>query len=308
MSPSIEDIARLPIPVLRSLLPSWVAGHAELPPDETAALEAALRARTDAASDADLQGLLDTFATAGDEYRLYPAHPFARDMTRLYMATLTPTWDLVGRDALERFLTTGPRRRMVVCNHLSYTDTQITDSLLVLAGLRDFADRLVAIAGPKVYTDAWRRMAAISLNTRKTAQSSAVATEQGALSPRELAAVAFETIADCERRMDEGYIVLLYPEGTRTRTGRLQPFLRAASRYCSVPDLQILPMGQAGCEHIYPIGAQRMEKAHVRMAFGERFVSADFPGKTTALAEAHRRVAELLPEAYRPAGGEPAIS
>ncbi|MFZ5479754.1 MAG: lysophospholipid acyltransferase family protein [Myxococcota bacterium] len=306
MSPTIEDVARLPVDVLRALLPSWVAGHADLP--DTRPLEAALRARTDAASDAELNSLLEAFAAAGEAYRLYPAHPFARDMTRLYMAALTPTWDLVGREPLERFLATGPRRKMIVCNHLSYTDTQITDSLLVLAGLREVADRLVAIAGPKVYTDAWRRMAAISLNTRKTAQSSAVATEQGALSPRELAAVAFETIADCERLMDEGYVVLLYPEGTRSRTGRLQPFLRAAARYCSVPDLQILPLAQSGTDRVYPIDAAKMYAAHVRMAFGEPFVAADFPGKATALAEAHRRVADLLPPDYRPEDGAPAVS
>ena len=34
---------------------------------------------------------------------------------------------------------------------------------------------------------------------------------------------------------------------------------------------------------------------------------ADFPGKTTALAEAHRRVAELLPERYRPTEPTPVL-
>ena len=133
------------------------------------------------------------------------------------------------------------------------------------------ADRLIAIAGPKVYTDAWRRLAAISLNTRKTAQSSAVATEQEALDARALATVAFETMEDCARLMDDGSIILLYPEGTRSRTGRLQPFLRAAGRYLRIEGLRVLPMAQSGTDRIYPIDDPLMHPATVSLAFGEPF-------------------------------------
>ncbi len=307
MTPSIEQIAALPVSTLRAVLPAWVASHAALPPDALAALQAALQARLDATSDDELATLLATFATAGEQYRLYPAVPFARGMTRTYMSALTPTWRVEGLDRLDAWASRGGRR-MVVCNHLSYTDTQLTDSILCLEGRHAVADRLVAIAGPKVYTDAWRRLAAISLNTRKVAQSSAVATEQGALGPRELAQIAFDTLEDCTRLMDEGWIVLLYPEGTRSRTGRLQPFLRAAGRYLQIPGLQVIPMAQTGSERVFPIDAPKMYQDHVRIAFGEPFASADHPGKHGALAEAHRRVAALLPPEYRPASDAPAVS
>lgn len=280
----------------------------EAPPDVLAALGDELRRHVDGASDADLAALLADFVVAGDEYRLHVANRLARTLTRTFMAPLTPTWTLDGEDHLRRFLDEGPRRRMIVCNHLSYTDTQLTDSLLALAGRADLADRLVAVAGPKVYTDAWRRMAAIALNTRKTAQSSAVATEQGALSPRELAAVALDTLRDCERLMDEGYVVLLYPEGTRSRSGRLQPFLRAAGRYLQLPDMQVLPMGQTGSEKVFPIGDKTMHRAHVRLAFGPPFDPAGYPGKTGALAEAWTRIQALLPDAYRAPEGQAPIA
>jgi 1-acyl-sn-glycerol-3-phosphate acyltransferase len=309
MAPGIEQIANLPVPVLRAALPDWVASHLAGDPAAVARVRAALQARLDATSDPALAALLATFATAGDAYRLYPADPFARGMTRTFMAALTPTWRAEGLDQLDTFLAAGPSRRMVVCNHLSYTDTQLTDSLLVLEGRAAFADRLVAIAGPKVYTDPWRRLAAISLNTRKTAQSSAVATEQGALGARELAAVALDTLRDCERLMDEGYVVLLYPEGTRSRTGRLQPFLRASGRYTAIEGLQILPMVQTGSERVFPIDDPLMHPGEVRIAFGAPFVAADFPGRHGhgALAEASARMAALLPEAYRPPEGQGAI-
>lgn len=301
MSLTVDEIARAPAAVVREVLPPWVTSHISAPPEVLLPVEAGLRARLTAADDAAIERLLADFRDAGAEYRLYPANPVARGLTRVFMHALTPTWTMDGRDHLEAFLGGGPARRMIVCNHLSYTDTQITDSVFVLAGMAGLADRLVAIAGPKVYTDPWRRMAAISLNTRKTAQSSAVATEQAALSPRELAAVAFDTLADCERLMDEGYVVLLYPEGTRSRSGRLGTFLRAAARYVSLPGVRVLPMVQTGTEQVYPIDGKLMYVAPVRLAFGPSFTAADYPGKTTALAEGYARMEALLPEAYRPA-------
>jgi len=304
---SIETIAGLPAEAIRQLLPDWVAAHVSAGPEVHDRMRVDVTAALEEASDQAVQTMQDTFLRAGDGYVLYPADPLARRITRAFMGQLSPGWQVEGRDALERFLTTGPRRRMIVCNHLSYTDTQLTDSILCLAGQAAVADRLVAIAGPKVYTDPWRRMAAVALNTRKTAQSSAVATEQANVTPRELAAIAFETIADCERLMDAGSLVLLYPEGSRSRTGRLRPFLRASSRYLQMGELQILPIAQTGSERVYPIDSPLMYAHPVRIAIGEPFLASEHPGKAVALAEAHRRVAALLPEPYQPAEGDPAV-
>ncbi len=310
MSLSIEEIASLPVPLLRQGLAPWVASHVVTTPDAAAALQSALQARLDATSDHALATMLATFAAAGDAWRFHAADPCARALTRVYMAAMTPTWSAEGLEKLDAWLASGPARRMVVCNHLSYTDTQLTDSILALEGRAAFADRLVAIAGPKVYTDPWRRLAAISLHTRKTVQSSAVATEQVAGAPqsaRELATIAIETLRECERLMDEGYVVLLYPEGTRSRSGRLQPFLRAAGRYLQIPGLSVLPMAQTGSERVFPIDDPRMHPAPVRIAFGEPFVTEAYPGKQGALAEAHARIGGLLPEAYRPEPVAPSV-
>ncbi len=319
MTPTIEEIAALPVRVLREALPPWVASQVLGPPGGSATLEARLRGLVDAAEDHALSALLEAFAVAGSDFRLFPADPFARILTRAFMASLTAEGILVGEEHLDAFLSApasdgpgaaGPVRRMIVCNHLSYTDTQLTDTLLAHGGRGAVADRLVAIAGPKVYTDAWRRLAAIGLNTRKTAQSSVIATDQGGLSPRALAAVAAETLRDCERLLDEGYVVLLYPEGTRSRTGRMQSFLRAAGRYAAIEGLRILPMVQTGSERVYPIDDTRMHPSPVRLAFGPCFRAADYPGRhgRGALSEAARRMTALLPEAYRPPDGQPPIA
>lgn len=289
----LDALATIEPAALRRLLPEWVVAHVSC--DEAAAgrLRSSVGAALAPASDAELRELVDRFADAGREYRLYPAVPLARAITRAFMGVLAEGSRVVGAEHLERFLADAAARRIIVCNHVSYTDTQVTDVLLAAHGFADAANRMVAIAGPKVYTEAWRRMAAIGLNTRKTAQSSAVASEQGALSARELAAIALEALADVERLSAEGYIVLLYPEGTRSRTGELQPFLRAAARYLAMDGARVLPMHQSGCQRMFPIGSEVMFPTPVTLSLGPAFTAAEYPGKVGALEEARRRLDAL---------------
>lgn len=307
MDVSIDLLASLTVPQVRTGLAAWVSGHLDADEDLREPLRLELQALLDASSDAAIEALRGTFARAGDAWRFHPADPLARAVTRVFMSHVVRTSTLAGTEHLEAFLAGPPARRLVVCNHLSYTDTQVTDVVFARAGLAAVADRLVAVAGPKVYTEPWRRMASIALNTRKTAQSSAVASEQDALGPRELAAIAFEAIADCARLMDEGYLVLLYPEGTRSRDGHLQPFLRAAARYLLIDDVRVLPMGQVGGEAMFPFEARGLRPGHATLTFGPSFASRDYPGKTTALAEAHVRVAGCLPPSHQPPEGGPRV-
>jgi 1-acyl-sn-glycerol-3-phosphate acyltransferase len=109
-----------------------------------------------------------------------------------------------------------------------------------------------------------------------------------------LAAIAFQALADVQRLAAEGYIVLLYPEGTRSRTGELQPFLRAAARYLAMDGARVLPTAQVGCDRMFPIGSAVMFPTPVTLSFGPAFTAADYPGKTGALEEVWRRVGGLL--------------
>ncbi len=284
-----EIIANLPPELLALSLPPWMAGQIQGAPDLAAAAEARLRAILEQTDPAEIVAMQQDFARAGEEWRFYPADPLARRLSRAFMPLLLQP-EVEGAAHLDAFLSSGPRRRMIVCNHLSYTDTQTTDAVLASLGYAA-ADRLTAIAGPKVYTDPWRRVAAISLNTRKTPQSGAVATELN-LPPREVARIALDAIDDCARLMDEGWIILLYPEGTRSRDGRLQPFLRAAARYCSLPDLQILPLAQTGTDRVFPRDESGMYAGAVRLRFGAAIASD--PGKTATLDRCQEAVGGLM--------------
>ena len=63
---------------------------------------------------------------------------------------------------------------VIVANHLSYSDANLLEVLLYRAGASTLADRLTAIAGPKVYPSLRRRFSSLCFGTVRTPQNSAL--------------------------------------------------------------------------------------------------------------------------------------
>ena len=273
----------------RGLLPAWLASTVEA--DRGPQVRQAVREVLDGAEDLAISQALARFARLGEAYALHPADPLVRRIARAYMACLVlPGSAVSGLDGLRSSLAAGPV--LLIGNHLSYVDTQLSDVLLA-AQEATLADRLVTIAGPKVYESAFRRFAALGLSTLKTAQSSSVATElaQGGL--REVARIAAETVRQAETLMREGHPVLLYPEGTRSRTGQLGPFLRGAARYARLPGLRVHPVGILGSDRVFPVGAEGLRAARVELRLGEA-VPIEGLDKDAALERLREALAAVL--------------
>ncbi|RME21593.1 MAG: 1-acyl-sn-glycerol-3-phosphate acyltransferase [Deltaproteobacteria bacterium] len=275
---------------IRRLLPSWLAATVTEVGDEVERVVAEVVAASD---DTDLARAFAALQCLGEEFRLYEADPFARRVSRAYMGPLLrPGSDIDGVDHVVGAAQSGPV--LLVGNHRSYVDTQLTDALL--ARVRpDLADRLVTVAGPKVYATTFRRFASLGLTTLKTAQSTRLATNDAGLSAREVARIALNTVRQAHRCMQAGRPVLLYPEGTRSRTGRLGPFLRAAERYARLDGLQVVPVALTGSEQVFPIDAEQLGPAVVHLRFG-RPLRVDAIERGGVLAAARTELAELLGE------------
>jgi 1-acyl-sn-glycerol-3-phosphate acyltransferase len=211
--------------------------------------------------------------------------------------------EVAGVDNLRGALGEGPC--LLIGNHVSYADTQLTDALLHPSAA-SIADGLVAVAGPKVYETPFRRLATIALNTLKTAQSTGLAQNDASLSPKAVTRIALSTIREVAALTTAGRAVILYAEGTRTRTGRLCSFLRGVTRYFRIEGLRIVPMALAGSDEFFPLGEKAVHPAGVRLAFGEA-LRPDEWGEAGALEETWRRVAAMLPERQRPAPDVPPI-
>jgi len=297
-------LAGLPPENARALLPAWLDGYLDAPDSVRSRFAAELNAALAETSDAALSAMLAALATVGDEYRLYPADPLARLMSRRSMPTLLTGATLEGLPFLRHAAAAGPC--LLVCNHLSYADTQVTDLVMFQSGAEDLADAVIAIAGPKVYDTFFRHMAAICLNTLKTVQSTGIGDNEAGLSPREVGRIALGTLRQAGELMTAGRLPLLYAEGTRTRTGRLQPFLRAVTKYCAFRGMRIVPVAISGTDVLFPLLAHGMRPAAVRLAFGEP-VEAEAGKAREALEEIWHRIAALLPEPHQPAPGTPAF-
>ncbi len=298
---TVEMVVSTSIPDLRVLLPGWLSVHAV--PEHVPATIERVRGAMDRHTDEELGIALDRYRDLAKEFRYYPADPVARSIGKDFVRDMAIEPGLEGVERLRAALDAGPC--LLLCNHLSYADSQFTDLLLATHGAEDLAHRLVFVAGPKVYQSPTRRMAALGLNTLPTLQSTRLG--RGDLSPREVAKIALGTVKQAGDLMREGQAIVLYAEGTRSRTGRLCPFLRAASRYAGAADARIVPMALEGSNRSFPVHEQAMRPAHVALHIGEA-VLPDGGDRQAAVEEAWRRIADLLPDDYKPEPDTPPLA
>ena len=235
-------------------------------------------------------------------------------------------WDYYPRDLLarrihhvlaDRFLADGSGLRgahhlasigeapvVIVTNHLSYADANVIEVLLERGGGANLANRLTALAGPKIFTSRERRFSSLCFGTIKVPQSTDVASEEAVLNGREVARAARQSIDAAHRRLGEGDVLLLFGEGTRSRTGGMQQMLSAAARYLEVPRTRILPAGLTGSEALFPVGVATIRHARVLLQLGapipaEALIDRADGDRRLVMDAVGLAIADLLPAEYR---------
>jgi len=277
---------------------TFLTGQDRLTLDE---VRAALRRELEAAGPAALLALHERLMTPPD-WDFYPADPVARRVHHLLADRLIDADS--GVEGIARAREVEGRRVVVFANHLSYADANLIDVLLRRAGATALADRLIAIAGPKVYSSRRRRFSSLCFGTIRTPQSSGLSTEEAAMPRREVAVAARRSIELAHERLRQGDALLVFAEGTRSRTGELQRLLSGAARYLELEDTWILPVGVTGTEALFPVDAEELHRVSVRVHLGAPIAAA------TLRAESHgdrqrmmdavgAAIAALLPAGYR---------
>ena len=88
------------------------------------------------------------------------------------------------------------------------------------------------------------------------------------LNGREVARAARRSIDVARGRLREGDALVLFAEGTRSRTGGMQSMLAGVARYLDVPGTWVLPVGLAGPEALFPVEVSALRPARVVLQLG----------------------------------------
>jgi 1-acyl-sn-glycerol-3-phosphate acyltransferase len=78
---------------------------------------------------------------------------------------------------------------------------------------------------------------------------------------RESPRKSLKTIIQTKEIIKKGFSILIFPEGTRTKTGKIGDFKLGALKIAEINDLEIVPVSIKGSFEILPNGSSRIKKA-----------------------------------------------
>jgi 1-acyl-sn-glycerol-3-phosphate acyltransferase len=261
-----------------------------------------LEGELDAAGSAALGALNERFAAAGSDWTYYPPDPLARRVHHvLAESILDEKSTVMGLHHLEAVR---GQPVVLIANHLSYADANLLEILLHRAGGTRDADRLTVVAGPKVYSSLKRRFSSLCFGTIRTPQSTALSSEDAVMHPREVARVARQCIEIALDRVRRGEALLVFAEGTRSRSFGMQQTLAGVARYLEWPGTQVLPVGLTGTELMFPIGEDALHDVPIVARIGPAIDAADLRARNRGerramMDEVGHAIADLLPEEYQ---------
>lgn len=180
--------------------------------------------------------------------------------------------------------------RIFVCNHLSNSDGLVLSKIL-----KEKSDPYF-IAGVKLSDDPITQLGTKIVKNIPIKPSSADK----------------EAITKVVKALKEGNDVLIFPEGTRSRTGALIEGKKGILLFARMAKAEIIPIGMAGTDKLLPIsengdmGSEKWQHADVTVNIGEKII---FPAKEKdedkheyddkCMDILMRSIAILLPEEYR---------
>jgi 1-acyl-sn-glycerol-3-phosphate acyltransferase len=239
---------------------------------------------------------------ADDGWTYYPPDPLARRIHHVLAARLLqPDSQLIG---IEHAHAVAGRPVVILANHLSYADANLLEILLQRSGGAALADRLTAMAGPKVFTNRTRRFSSLCFGTIKVPQNADVSSGEAVMATRDLARAARIAIDVAHERLRNGDALVIFGEGTRSRSSGMQSLLIGVARYFNEPGTWILPVGIIGTETLFPVGDETLHPVRVIVRVGQPIgadtLRANAGGDRRLLMDAIGvAIAELLPVEYR---------
>lgn len=107
----------------------------------------------------------------------------------------------------------------------------------------------------------------------------------------------FEGLNCAKQLVDRGRIILIFPEGTRSTTGNLQPFRPGIGLLITMLDVPVIPVKLTGPFDLWPKGKSLPKRGDIAVNFGKPFIwPPDVPRKKFD-QNSFQKVADLLHDA-----------
>ncbi|PFH36363.1 acyltransferase domain-containing protein [Besnoitia besnoiti] len=150
-----------------------------------------------------------------------------------------------------------PRRTIIMCNHASGADPWVVTSVIFpWSTVFVIKESLcyVPIAG-------WSLWLAQYVRVKFTKEKGGWGTAPGAVK---------ECMQQSADALDQGSSLMVFPEGTRSVTGRLQPFKDGFFRFAlEHPDVEILPIAVHGTHKLWPVTSKLVDSGTVYAKYGQ---------------------------------------
>lgn len=96
-----------------------------------------------------------------------------------------------------------------------------------------------------------------------------------------------------------GKSVVIFPEGTRSRTGDLGPFKKGGFVMAAEAEVPIVPLATVGGHRMLPPGKVHIRPGRYVVAFGQPVDPKAFPNRDALIAEVRARIIALREQAMR---------